>query len=63
MNDSQDPLLPHGGYPHLRSYKVAVAVYDATVVFCRRFFPHDARMCDQMIQAGKARRDSMKRQC
>ena len=41
MTDSAQPcgpLLPHGGYRQLRSYKVAELVYDATVVFCRRFF-------------------------
>ena len=27
-------LLPHGGYERLRNYQIAVAVYDATVVFC-----------------------------
>ena len=47
-------LLPHGGYRKLRSYKVAVAVYDATVVFCRRFFPRDRRMADQMVQAARS---------
>ncbi len=47
-------LLPHGGYRKLRSYKVATAVYDATVVFCRRFFPHDRRMSDQMVQAARS---------
>lgn len=36
MSDESDAsddnvLLPHGGYEHLRSYKVAEAVYDATV--------------------------------
>ena len=39
-------LLPHGGYRKLRSYKVAQAVYDATVVFRRRFFVRDRRMAD-----------------
>ena len=37
MDTDDTPLLPHGGYRKLRSYKVAEAVYDATVVFCRRF--------------------------
>jgi four helix bundle suffix protein len=50
----QGPLLPHGGYRKLRSYKVAEAVYDATVVFCRRFFPNDRRMTDQMVQAARS---------
>src|SRR5438105_7877576 len=54
MSASQGPLLPHGGYRKLRSYKVAEAVYDATVVFCRRFFAHDRRMSDQMVQAARS---------
>ena len=37
MSNPDGVLLPHGGYEHLRSYKVAEAVYDATVVFCNRF--------------------------
>ncbi|HEX9046174.1 MAG TPA: four helix bundle suffix domain-containing protein [Verrucomicrobiae bacterium] len=48
------PFMPHGGYTKLRSYKVAEAVYDATVVFCRRFFPYDRRMADQMVQAARS---------
>src|SRR5215468_6521393 len=48
------PLLPHGGYRKLRSYKVAEAVYDATVVFCSRFFADDRRMTDQMVQAARS---------
>jgi four helix bundle suffix protein len=39
------PFLAHGSYGKLRSYKVAEAVYDATIVFCRRFlvWPKDSR--------------------
>src|SRR2546425_10768761 len=48
------PFLPHGGYRKLRSYKVAQAVYDATVVFCRRFLAHDRRLTDQMVQAARS---------
>src|SRR5437016_1257678 len=48
------PFLPHGGYRKLRSYKVAEAVYDATVVFCRRFYARDRRMADQMVQAARS---------
>jgi restriction system protein len=51
---NSDPLLPHGGYRKLRSYKVAEAVYDATVVFCRRFFAEERRMTDQMVQAARS---------
>jgi restriction system protein len=54
MNAPSSPLLPHGGYRKLRSYKVAEAVYDATVVFCRRFYARDRRMSDQMVQAARS---------
>ena len=56
MNSSGKPgvFLPHGGYRKLRSYKVAEAVYDATVVFCRRFYERDRRMTDQMVQAARS---------
>lgn len=37
MSEPEGVLLPQGGYEKLRSYKVAEAVYDATVVFCDRF--------------------------
>ena len=54
MDSPDSPFLPHGGYRKLRSYKVAEVVYDATVVFCRRFFAHDRRMSDQMVQAARS---------
>lgn len=54
MNRDDTPLLPHGGYRKLRSYAVAEAIYDATVVFCRRFLAHDRRMTDQMVQAARS---------
>jgi hypothetical protein len=47
-------LLPHGGYENLRSYVVAEAVYDATVVFCNRFIDKSSRTHDQMIQAARS---------
>src|SRR5947207_5835365 len=56
MSQPEKPgvLLPHGGYRKLRSYKVAEAVYDATVVFCRRFYARDRRMADKMVQAARS---------
>jgi len=54
MSTPDTPFLPHGGYRKLRSYKVAEAVYDATVVFCRRFYAQDRRMSDQMVQAARS---------
>lgn len=52
--DKPAVLLPHGGYRKLRSYKVALAVYEATIAFCRRFYPNDRRMTDQMVQAARS---------
>lgn len=52
--EKPEVLLAHGGYRKLRSYKVAEAVYDATVVFCRRFYGQDRRMTDQMVQAARS---------
>ena len=54
MNHSDNVLLPHGGYEKLRSYKVAEAVYDATVVFCDRFIDKRSRTHDQMVQAARS---------
>ena len=54
MNKAESLFLPHGGYRKLRSYKVVEAVYDATVVFCRRFFARDHRMSGQMVQAARS---------
>lgn len=54
MHDSKSPLMPHGGYEKLRSYKVAEAVYDATVVFCDRFVDKRSRTHDQMVQAARS---------
>ena len=54
MDETDSPLLPHGGYEHLRSHKVAKAVYDATVVFCDRFIDKRSRTHDQMVQAARS---------
>jgi four helix bundle suffix protein len=48
------PLMAHGGYEKLRAYKVAEAVYDATVVFCDRFIDKRSRTHDQMVQAARS---------
>jgi four helix bundle suffix protein len=55
MNPEENsPFLPHNGYHKLRNYKVAEVVYDATVVFCRRFLSRDRRLSDQMVQAARS---------
>ena len=54
MSNPDGVLLPHGGYEQLLSYKVAEAVYDATVVFCDRFIDKRSRTHDQMVQAARS---------
>ncbi len=57
-SDSSDPnerLIPqHGGYRKLRSFQVASAVYDGTVIFCDRFIEKRSRTHDQMVQAARS---------
>lgn len=48
-------VLPHGGYRHLVVYRKSDVVYEATVLFCRRFLPqHGDRTVDQMVQAARS---------
>ena len=53
-NHDDSPLMVHGGYEQLRAYRVAEAVYDATVVFCDRFIEKRSRTHDQMVQAARS---------
>jgi len=48
------PFQPFGGYEKLKSYAFAEAIYDATVVFCERFYQQNFRMTDQMVQAARS---------
>jgi len=62
MNPSDNPgseeslrLIPqHGGYRKLRSFRTALAAYDATVLFCDRFIDRRSRTHDQMVQAARS---------
>lgn len=47
-------IPPHGGYKELLSYQKAEIVYDATVMFCSRFFHKYDRTIDQMVQAARS---------
>jgi four helix bundle suffix protein len=47
-------IPPHGGYEDLLSYRKSLIVYDATVLFCRRFLEKRDRTVDQMIQAARS---------
>jgi restriction system protein len=54
MNKNGDLILPHGGYRKLRSFMVALAAYDGTVIFCNRFIDRRSRTHDQMVQAARS---------
>ena len=54
MHKPTDLILPHGGYRSLRSFVVALAAYDGTVIFCSRFVDKRSRTNDQMVQAARS---------
>ena len=55
MADAPQIVLPHGGYRKLIVYRKSDAIYQGTVVFCRRFLPpHGDRTVDQMTQAARS---------
>ena len=55
QSDGRGRLLgKHGGYRKLGSFRAALAVYDATVVFCDRFVDRRSRTHDQMVQAARS---------
>lgn len=58
-HQGQGTLRPHGGYPKLRSFRVAEIVYDATVAFCDRFIEKRSRTHDQMVQAARSGRQNI----
>jgi len=48
-------VLPHGGYKKLIVYRKSETIYQATVLFCRRFLPaRGDRTVDQMTQAARS---------
>ena len=51
----EDGFIPaHGGYRKLRSYQKAQVVFDATVLFSRRFLDKRDRTVNQMVQAARS---------
>src|SRR5580698_8882183 len=52
--DDSRLIPPHGGYEQLKSYRMSVLVYDATVKFCDRFIDPRSRTHDQMVQAARS---------
>ena len=55
MAEDSKILFPHGGYRNLIVYKKSDIIYEATVLFCRRFLPqYGDRTVDQMTQAARS---------
>ncbi|MGZ8532293.1 MAG: four helix bundle protein [Candidatus Binatia bacterium] len=52
-------MRPSGGYRELRSFQVAIVIYDATVSFCERFIDKRSRTNDQMVQAARSGRQNI----
>jgi restriction system protein len=49
----------YGGYRRMRSFIVAQAIYDGTVIFCDRFIDRRSRTHDQMVQAARSGRQNI----
>ena len=55
MDGSPKIVLPHGGFKNLIAYRKSDAIYQGTVIFCRRFLPaRGDRTVDQMVQAARS---------
>lgn len=54
MTDRVELIPLHGGFRKLRSFVVALAAYDGTVLFCNRFIDKRSRTHDQMVQAARS---------
>jgi len=55
MGEIPKIVLPHGGYRNLIVYRKSDVIYEATVLFCRRFLPKFGdRTVDQMTQAARS---------
>ncbi len=54
MHGANDIIPAHGGYKNLKAYQTSEIVYDATVVFCKRFISRYSRTTDQMVQAARS---------
>lgn len=54
MNKTEGFIPPHGGYRKLLTYKKAEIIYDATIIFTKKYFKKYDRTIDQMVQAARS---------
>jgi four helix bundle suffix protein len=52
-------LRPSGGYRSAASFQTATLIYDATCLFCEKFFDSRSRTLDQMTQAARSGRQNI----
>ena len=53
-------LVPeHGGFRHLKTFRIAELIYDVTVRFCETYVDARSRTCDQMTQAARSGRQNI----
>lgn len=50
----QKPIIRSGSYKNLLTYRKAQIIFNATVLFCRRFLQKGDRTIDQMVQAARS---------
>ena len=53
----------HGNYENLLSYKKSKIIFDATHIFCRKYFNKFDRTIDQMIQASRSGKQNIIEGC
>ena len=53
-NRPDGKIVRQGGYENLMTYRKSQIIYDATVLFCRRFLKQGDRTIDQMVQAARS---------
>lgn len=53
--EGREPLIPkHGGFEKLKTFQLAVLIFDLTVFFCDRYINKRSRSHDQMVQAARS---------
>jgi len=52
-------LRPAGGYRLAASFQTATLIYDATVLFCKRFVTYNRRLAEQMVNAARSGRQNI----
>ena len=52
-------IAKHGGFRLLKTFQIAEAIYDVTVLFCDKYIDRRSRTHDQMVQAARSGRQNI----